>query len=356
MNNSVNTRQSGLDIAKIVAMLMVVTLHALSYFGGLKNTDSALQYNISWFLETLAYPAVNIFALISGYLLYEKAFSKSRVINFCVQVLSTSIIVYAVLLVTGVVNFSLRDAITSLLPITLGGYWFAQSYFVVLLLSPFMNKLISALKGKELLTLNIILLIFFSILPMLLNNFGWNVGRDGTIILLVLYIYGASYKRYIKEGGKKPNKYLALAAYFVVCLLTFASRFVIGYLCKVLSLATDYSGLFYSYNTIPIILAALSLFVYFEQVDIKHGKKTVSIISAASFAVYLLHMQPVLSSLYNTKFNLNAISKSNMYFPMVFVSIIVVFVVGVAFEIFRGFVFKKTILLFKKKEKNEEKQ
>ena len=68
-----NKRNYGIDFLRILAMFFVVILHSLGKGGLLDNTvvDSP-QYKLVWFMEVCAYCAVNIFALISGYVSFKQ--------------------------------------------------------------------------------------------------------------------------------------------------------------------------------------------------------------------------------------------------------------------------------------------
>ena len=58
----------GIDALRMLAMFMVVVLHILAH-GGVLNASARLtsQYEAGWFLQSAAFCAVDVFALISGY-------------------------------------------------------------------------------------------------------------------------------------------------------------------------------------------------------------------------------------------------------------------------------------------------
>lgn len=61
-------RNVGIDGLRIIAMFMVVILHTLGQGGVLSaSTTLSTQYETAWFLEIVAYCAVNCYAIISGY-------------------------------------------------------------------------------------------------------------------------------------------------------------------------------------------------------------------------------------------------------------------------------------------------
>ena len=74
------SRNLGIDILRIVSMIGVVFLHILGHGGLLDSQLSPAKFSMVWFLELLAYPAVNCFILISGYVGYkgERIFPKIK--------------------------------------------------------------------------------------------------------------------------------------------------------------------------------------------------------------------------------------------------------------------------------------
>ena len=58
----------GIDALRVIAMFMVTILHILTQ-GGILNASGRFtsQYEAGWLLQTMAFCAVNVYALISGY-------------------------------------------------------------------------------------------------------------------------------------------------------------------------------------------------------------------------------------------------------------------------------------------------
>lgn len=63
-----HARNYGIDLARLVSMLMVVTLHNLGHGGALDWTLDSRNHIVYAALENYSIIAVNVFALISGYL------------------------------------------------------------------------------------------------------------------------------------------------------------------------------------------------------------------------------------------------------------------------------------------------
>ena len=76
-------RQLNMEILRIVAMLMIITLHYLDKGGVLKEFTLKMGLNreLAWIIEALCMGSVNIYVLISGYFLSKSAFKLTRILQ-----------------------------------------------------------------------------------------------------------------------------------------------------------------------------------------------------------------------------------------------------------------------------------
>ena len=76
-------RMANIELLRILAMLMVVSLHYLAKGKLLPEMTGTLsgQGYLAWFLEALSICAVDVYVLISGYFLVETGFRCSRLIR-----------------------------------------------------------------------------------------------------------------------------------------------------------------------------------------------------------------------------------------------------------------------------------
>ena len=74
----VNSRQASIEMLRCLCMFMVVLLHALGRVLYQLEPFSA-QYFICWFLEGIAFVAVNCYVLISGYFLVKSRFTIKKI-------------------------------------------------------------------------------------------------------------------------------------------------------------------------------------------------------------------------------------------------------------------------------------
>jgi len=173
-------------------------------------------------------------------------------------------------------------------------------YAGMLILSPFLNKLLLGLSRKQFRLLLGFLFVLFSLWPNVFFfspalNFG---GGSGVVWFVTVYLFGAYLKRFYVPDGRTARHFLHFLA---AGLLIPASRFVIelllatplGKIGFLQDLMWGYS-LFYQYNSVLVLAAALLLFIAFLNLEIRPGGLQRLILAAAplSFGVYLLHDNP----------------------------------------------------------------
>ena len=95
-NKKSDNRNYGIDILRIISMFYVVMLHCLGHGGIIYNaTVNSIQYKTSWLMEIICYCAVDIFALISGYVAYSNSYKKTNYANYVI--LWLEIVFYGIL-------------------------------------------------------------------------------------------------------------------------------------------------------------------------------------------------------------------------------------------------------------------
>ena len=63
----------GIDLLRIMSMMMVLILHVFSNGGVLfQLIPNTKNYYVGWFLEAMCFCAVDIFAIMTGYLMVDR--------------------------------------------------------------------------------------------------------------------------------------------------------------------------------------------------------------------------------------------------------------------------------------------
>ena len=292
-SNIISERNINLEIFRILSILLVITLHILGHGNFLESTElfSFNYYTLS-LLQSLSFVAVNCFVLISGYFLVKSQFKFNKVLNLLSVIFFYSSILTFIVWKFNLVEVSLKDFIYSVLPITSNRYWFATSYVLLYLISPFLNSSINKMTRLELKKLIIALIILFSVIPTFtfyVDGFGVNNGY-GLIWFICLYTV-SSYLRLYYEPNHKKNKWIIY--YFMICSILFLTKIFISKLSISIIGRLTGSMIFFKYNSILVFLASVFLFLYFLNLKIS-SKIIIRIslfLSPLSFGVYLVHDQ-----------------------------------------------------------------
>ena len=113
LQNKTVKRDTGLDLRRIISMIMVVCIHTVGW-GGLVE-GALVPETANWYLgnamHTLSLQAVNCFVLISGYFLCTAKFRLSKLASTWMQAAFYSVGIYLVLVHIGGTQFSLKELI-----------------------------------------------------------------------------------------------------------------------------------------------------------------------------------------------------------------------------------------------------
>lgn len=290
-------RNVGIDLIRIICMFMVLTLHIVNSTGLIDKTQTfSLNYNILKFIIVMSTPAVDCFALITGYIYFDMKFKYSRIINLWLTVLFYTVSITLLALIFSPSDVGVLDIIRMFFPVMGSWYWYFMAYFGLFFLIPFLNIFIRQVSKDNLKKLIFTLIILFSVFYFIpfnkvltRDNFGLNYGYSMTW-LVILYILGASLK--IFEVEKYVSKKLCVLIYLIACILGFVGRRVIDFVTlKYLGKITKLNNFVIEYTSPIILLMAVSLFLFCIKIDFKDGliPKIITWFAPMSFAVYVIH-------------------------------------------------------------------
>lgn len=289
------SRNYGVDLLRIVSMIMIVILHVLSQGGILDATQPlSVQNGSMWFIEIATFCAVDCYALISGYVGYGKRTKYSNIINLCFQVMFYPIIITAIFYFFRPEHVSIKMFIKYVFPFAFDTYWYFSAYFCLFFVMPFLNIAIEKLDKSTMQKLIISYFIVFSVLPTLLYDDFPTIGGGYTFLwIALLYILGA----YLKKYGNpfKYKNYKNLCGYFIFVLATWLFKEVTELITsKVLGtpILGDY---LVSFNSPTVLICAVFLFLFFSNISCGEGlKKFIGFFAPVTFGVYLFHQEPLI--------------------------------------------------------------
>ena len=273
-------RQVNFELLRIVAMLMIITLHYLDKGGILPTWIQEVERPLgglasgpelmAMFLEAFCLPAVNVFVLLTGYFSCHntRSFTSFRRIGglwFTVIFYSAAIALLALASgLTAADDISVYFVTETLFPVLTNRYWFATSYLLLMLFAPFLRRGMEQLSGKEYGILLAALLGYFSLAKTIVFFYRFPLDSGGYDVLwfMVLYLLGGYIARFglpfAETAGKAAALYAVPAS--MIPLLTLALRYV-NLLTGRFGEVTEYA---YTYNHVLCLLSSVGLFSLFR--------------------------------------------------------------------------------------------
>jgi len=326
------SRQSNIELLRIVLILMVIILH---YFNGgmggaLKHViNGTPNYYLVHWLESVSIIAVNTFVIITGYFSYKKNNIRiAKVLNL------VAIMLFWGLLLSLLTVFLLhpqnitREVLTNILK-TATNQWFVVIYCILYLLIPYLNKMISGINQDSYKWLLAIGLFFFYFWPSFYSKVTVHDNGYGIINFVYLYLVGAYISKYHKEN-KQVVKPLII---YVVCTL------VVTVFSLKFGRAWDYCFIFNLFGSIAIFQA-------FRSINIKQNK-FINYLATYTFAIYLIDVNGFFNKLlYRTLFHSDRYWNSNVMILNLIISVIGIYVICIILELLRRLVFGRLFAWF----------
>ena len=270
-------RLYGIDIARLTAMFMVVVLHNLGRGGVLDWTIDSMRDCVYLALENYAIVAVNVFALISGYLSAGKPLRARSIFSVwstaCFWSVSTALVGFAL----GQINEN--DLLASPFPVSTGEYWYLNSWLLLQLLIPVLNCGIKSFTASQLGIVSGSLLVASA----LFESTGLNNGYS-TMWLTVLWLTGAAIKLNKSAIDEHLNSKRLALAYFLLPLIVLAYEWNDVHVAQL----DPYRWL--SYSNPYVAVSSISLFILATRINVQSQimKQMLKTASPLAFAVYVI--------------------------------------------------------------------
>lgn len=278
-------RESNIELLRIIAMIMIVAHHIAVHSGFGFATDS-ISVNKLWiqFIQMGGKIGVNIFVLISGYFsITANSVKIKKLIMLWLQIFTYSAGIFLIIVTLSPQAFGIKAFVENVLPITSARWWFASTYFVLYLLSPYINKLLHALAKKEYQRLLVLLFLCWCIVPTVLNA---DLQSNALLWFVFLYALAGYLRLHFDMNTIKSGKCILIA--LAVILITFSSVIVFDILGIKIAFFAAYATFFYDMQKLPILIISLMLFMGFANAKIGYVP-FINVISSTCFGVYLIH-------------------------------------------------------------------
>lgn len=334
LNNVVRPqRQSNVELLRIIAMIMVLAIHATFETFGYAHAKSILAAPSSWLgimtSASACFGCVDIFILITGW--FGTSFKLRGAFKLAAQVIFISLAMYPFLLLLGKdMPQNFYDFIE-----VIWGYWFIRCYLVLYLFTPVLNSYLQSVDEK---TLRRFLVAFFVItIPFSFVSPDLSYGYS-TLSFMGLYMLGRYLRLYLSARLMHINKYWFLLIW-VTCvssmsLIVWSSAFVS------VSLLNHLMKVFTSYTNPITIFAACCLLLFFTRLSFQ--SKLINWLAAGSFAAYLTHQQLYVRPLYfELMRNINKqIASPILFFFAALATMLLIYLVSALLDAVRRFIIR----------------
>lgn len=300
------SRNSGMELLRIIAMLFVVLVHTDFWSLGMPTTqlmaNEPSKAFMQYLVEIVSIVCVNCFIFISGWFGIKPKIEKF--IGLLFQIIFFNFIIYFISVAIGHEHFSLRSFFVHSNFMAL---WFIPPYIALYWLAPMLNTFIE----KAPLSSVRRVLLAFVLLNLIL---GWVHDYlhfvNGYSFLNFILIYLIA--RYINHFNPKWSQYKIrnyISLYILICI------FFIGIIYLTYALKPDVVNLLiklFHYNS-PIVHAASICFCLIFT-KLKFQSKFVNWIAYSSFAIYLLHQDPLIGARWMKQFCQQLFSTHNIFY------------------------------------------
>lgn len=328
-SHSMSLRQSNIELLRIFAMFLVLVVHANFFSLGSPTREDSINAVFPtltrFFFQSISIGCVDIFVLISGWFGIRpkcKGF-----LNFVFQCLFFLCGIYIVGLILGYTKFSIAGILECF--VLTKHNWFIKSYMLLYLLAPVFNSFVEKSNEKELRNTLIAFYTFQTIFGWATSSVTFFAGGYSTMSFIGLYLLA----RYVRLYA---NKWFRMSRNkdFMVFLTIVVLQAVFAYLiCRfdVLGIYFPMNARIFSYINPLVILSSLYLLLFFSKLNMPHTY-FINKISASCFAVFLLHQQAnvvtlfkcVVRTIYETSFGLYCLIKILLFLMFLFVCAVLI--------------------------------
>jgi hypothetical protein len=347
---TIKKRNSGLELLKIIAMLLIIGHHYVIHAGyDIVGDAKSLSLPIVFLQEVGMYGALscNFFAMITGFfMIYHNEDVKSyisKILRLLLEVYFYAIVIYACVLATGNAQFSVEGLVKSLFPF-IWGNWYIIAYLLFILFMPYLNRGLKSLTYKQYRNLLGIMLFLWSVVPTFTNLWDSQWKWSDVDFFVVMYSVGAFIRIHVvdkkkesavsqSDGGEKKKYITAGVIAWILIVVSVLGIDVLGTILQSNSLLRQ--GMYFMpiYSVLSVFFT-ISWFLVF--CNFNFSSKIVDFIASSVFGIYLIHENDYIRPWLWSKLSPNVAYSAFPYFHF-FVKVLAVFFVCMLIDIVRRY-------------------
>lgn len=279
-------RDSNLELYRIIVMLLIVAHHYVVNSGlhtVVRDAGPSLSSISMLLFGAWGKTGINCFVLITGYFMCRSDISLRKFLKLYLQITFYAVVIYIIFCISGHETFSPIGLGRTLFPVWNISDGFVECFIIFYLLMPFLNLMVSAMDRRQHLTLTLLLIGVYSLLPMA----GVHVKFNYVTWFVVLYLV-ASYIRLYNWGEGITHRRWGIITLSLI-MASIATILMMYFLYKKGYIAEYNPYMFVAdSNKILALAVAVASFMWFKSLKISHSA-IINAVGASTFGVLLIH-------------------------------------------------------------------
>ena len=279
-------RNSNLELYRIIVMMLIVAHHYVVSSGLLPVLREAPLSGASvgmLLMGAWGKTGINCFVMITGYYMCRKQFSWRKLLRLYLQITFYAVVIYSLFYLTGSDEFHPMVALMTLFPVSVIDNNFVGCFLVFYMLIPFLNILVGHLTRRQHRNLLCLLLILFTLWPLVPTVFVRFNYVEWFIVLYVLASYLRFYGDELRISHKQWGR-LAVASLLVSSL----SVVVMTWLGQRGENHIKPYHLLQDSNMVLAVTTAVASFMWFKDLKLRQ-RPWINALGATTFGVLLIH-------------------------------------------------------------------
>ena len=356
-------RNSNIELLRIIAMFMIIASH---YPHGLSGTDLGYGANRYFYSIFTAFGqvGVGIFLLIMGYFMIDQKMTLKRFLRLYLDVICYSIVVFVLFAAFGRQYITLKLILKSFLPLLYVNWWYFTTYVIIMLFSPWLNKMLKSLEIDEYKKLIVDLVVVFTVSRFaygsLSDSFsGFAFGK--LIPCFNLYVIGAYLKLWhdqphITRGGYQSSINCSRFQFLLhkvfgadgkvkknILLSTIGLLLYVGIIGTVIFAGhfLNVEKLMQKYSYFVVLESPFVVFIVYELFLVAIKSKPfftpfINKVASSSFGIYLIHEHQLMAVwLFPVLLKNVELYQTKWFIPSAIASVVVVFIVCSIIDLLR---------------------
>lgn len=296
----------GIDVLKMMAMVMVVMLHVMGS-GGVFGVcaENARSFHFAGFkvFYSACMCAVDCFVLATGYVMCRHTFKYGRIFKLWAEVVfyALGMLIVAKCFFPSI-EIGYKTVLQAVMPVSFDTYWFFTDYVGLFFCIPFLNRLLAALDKKTSWQMVLVGFVVWSVFASISGGDIFNLNGGYSLIWFIyLYLLAGTISLHGLPAFITPLR--AVGLFVCSAMMTTLFCFLGDHISRRWGV---FGGGWGSYASPFVLLEAVSLLALCLHLEIKNGmlQRIIAFVAPSIFSVYILHSNPLFREMFqwNGKF------------------------------------------------------